>query len=76
MDSISPVFLYAFILAFSRLGFLPVMFCLFITELWPLIDVRILFLLNVLDFSCSISLELGLLLHEKRCSGAIVCRII
>ena len=59
MDRISTNFVYAFILTISRLGLLPVSFCLFVTELWPLI-VRILFLLNIFRFSCSISLELGL----------------
>ena len=44
----------------------------FCTMSWPLIDVRILFLLNVFRFSCLISLELGILLHEKPCSGAKV----
>ena len=39
---------------------------------WPLIDVRILFLLNVFRFTCLIYLELVFLLQEKRCSGAIV----
>ena len=53
-------FIYAFILTISRLGLLSVNFCLFVTELWPLIDVRILFLLNVLIFPCLISLEIGL----------------
>ena len=48
MDRISPNFLDAFILTISRLGLLPVIFCLFVTELWPLIDVRILFLGNSL----------------------------
>ena len=59
MDRISPSFVYAFILTIYRL-LLPVIFCLFITELRPLIDVRIVFLLNIFSFSCSISLELGL----------------
>ena len=71
VDRISPNYV-AIILTISRLGLLPVIFCLFVTELWPLIDVRMLFLLNVFTFYCSISLELGLLLHEKNCSGAIV----
>ena len=48
MDRISPNFVYAFILIISRLGLLPVI----VTELWPLIAVRILFLLNVFRFSC------------------------
>ena len=39
--------LYEFILARSRLGLLPVKFCLFVTELWSLIDVRISFPLNI-----------------------------
>ena len=39
--------LYEFILARSTLGLLPVMFCLFVTELCPLIDVRISFPLNI-----------------------------
>ena len=32
----------------SRLGLLRVNFCTFITELWPFIDVRISFPLNIL----------------------------
>ena len=47
MDRISLNFVYAFILIISRLGLLPVIFCSFVTELWPLIDVRIYFLLNI-----------------------------
>ena len=50
MDRISPNFVYAFILTISRLGLLPVIICLFVTELWPLIDVRIVFPLMSLDF--------------------------
>ena len=69
MDRISPNFVYAFILTTSRLELFPVIFCLFVTELWPMIDVRILFLLNIFRFSCSISQNLAFLLHEKRCSG-------
>ena len=33
MDRISPNFVYAFILTISRLGLLPVIFGLFVTEL-------------------------------------------
>ena len=69
MDRISPNFVYAFILTISRLGLLYVIFCLFVSELWPLINVRILFLLNVFTCYCSISLELDLLPHEKHYSG-------
>ena len=47
MDRISTNFVYGFILTISRLGLLPVIFCLFVTESWPLIDVRFLFLLNI-----------------------------
>ena len=57
MDRIPPNFVYAFI---SRLELLHIIFCLFVTELWPLIDVRILFLLNVFRFIFSMSLEVGL----------------
>ena len=39
--------IYAYILTRARLGLLPVIFDLFITELWPLIDVRIPFPLNI-----------------------------
>ena len=39
MNSISQNFIYAFILAISRLGLLIVIFHKFVTELWPLIDV-------------------------------------
>ena len=47
MNRISQNFVDAFILTISRLGLLPVMFCLFVTELWPLIDVRISFPHNI-----------------------------
>ena len=47
MDRISPNFLYAFILTRSSFELPPVIFCSFVTELWPLIGVRILFLLNI-----------------------------
>ena len=50
MDKISQNFVHAFILTISRLGFLPVYVCLFVTMSWPLIVVRILFLLNVFTF--------------------------
>ena len=40
-------FCNAFIIIRSRLGLLPFIFCLFVTELWPLIDVRNLFLFNI-----------------------------
>ena len=50
MDRISQNFVYAYILTISRLEWLPVIFCSFVTELWPLIDARILFLLNLLIF--------------------------
>ena len=58
MGRISPNFVYAFKLTISRFGLLSVIFCLFVTELWSLSDGRILFLLNVFRFSCSISSEL------------------
>ena len=35
---------HAFILTRSRLRFLPVIFCLFVIESWPLMDVSISFL--------------------------------
>ena len=44
---LSPNFIYAFIFTKSRLGLLPVIFDIFVTELWPLIYARILFLLNI-----------------------------
>ena len=50
MDRILTNFVYAFILTISKLGLLPVIFFVFVTELWPLIDVRILFLLKSLYF--------------------------
>ena len=54
MDKISPNFVYNMhLFDNSRLGFLPVTFCLFVKELWPLTDVTILFLVF-----CSIYLEL------------------
>ena len=48
MDKISPNFIYAFILRRFRLGLLPVIFCKFVIELWPLIGVRIYFPFNIL----------------------------
>ena len=47
------------------LGLLNVIFRTFVSELWPLIDVRITLPLNILRHS-------GLLLHARHCSGAIV----
>ena len=47
------------------LELLAVIFCKFVRELWPLIDVRTTLPLNILRNS-------GLLLHAKHCSGAIV----
>ena len=46
-DRFSSNFIYAFILTRSSLGLLPVIYDLFVTELWPLVCVRILFLLNI-----------------------------
>ena len=43
-----------------KVGLLPAILAYFVTELWPLIDVKILFLLNVVKLSCSIYLEIGL----------------
>ena len=48
MDRILRDFVYALILTRSRLRLLPVIFCKFVKELWPLIDVRISFPLNIL----------------------------
>ena len=48
MDRVSPNFAHALILTRSRLGLLLVIFRKFVTELWPLIDVRILFPVNIL----------------------------
>ena len=47
MDRISPNFVCVFILIRSMLGLLPVLFFIFLTELWPLMNVRISFQLNV-----------------------------
>ena len=46
------------------LRLLAVIFCNFVRELWPLIDVRIMLPHNFLRYS-------GLLLHAKHCSRAI-----
>ena len=48
IDGIWPDFASALILTRSRLGMLRVSFCKFIRELWPLIDVKISFPLNIL----------------------------
>ena len=47
MNRISLNFVYAFLLSLSRLGLLAVIFRRFLTELWPLIDVKISFSLNI-----------------------------
>ena len=41
-------FVYALILTRCRFGWLNNIFCSFSTELWPLIDVEILYMLNIL----------------------------
>ena len=44
------IYMHALIMTTSRLGLLAVIFCFFVTELWPLIDVS--------EFcTCSISLD-------------------
>ena len=48
MDRISPNFVY--MLDSLLWGCYLLFYCLFVTELWPLIDVRILFLLNIFRF--------------------------
>ena len=48
MDRILPNFVYRLTLKIARLGLQSVKFCKFATELQPLIDVRILCLLNIL----------------------------
>ena len=48
MDRFLPIFLYRLILTRPRLGLLRVIFGKFVTELWPLIDARILFFHNIL----------------------------
>ena len=48
MDRILPDFVYAFILTRSRFGLLHIIFLTFAAELWPLIDIRIWFPLNIL----------------------------
>ena len=47
MHRILPNFVYSLKVTRSRFGLLAIIFCKFVTELWPLIDVRILFLLNI-----------------------------
>ena len=67
MDRISPNFVYAFILTIFRLGLLPVIVGLFITEIWPTIDVRISFpaqclliIFRTWPFYCMKSVAVGL----------------
>ena len=48
IDRIWPYFAYALILSRSRSGLLHINFCKFIMELWPLVNVRISFPLNIL----------------------------
>ena len=48
MDIIGSNFVYTLIWTRSSLGLLTVIFLKFVTECWPLIDVRMSFLLNIL----------------------------
>ena len=74
IDGIWPNFGYALMLTRSRLGLLRINFHKFITELWPLIDVRILFPLNILrtnwwiltKICICIDIDKGLL-HDNFC---------
>ena len=69
IDRISPNFVYVCISTISRLGLLPVIaFCLFFTEVWPLIDVRILFVLNIYILLLDIFSVWPFLLHKRRSS--------
>ena len=54
---------YAFILTGSSLGLLAFVFCLFVTELWPLIYVRISFSLNILSKNGHILTELYITIY-------------
>ena len=65
MDIFGPNFILLFILTSSTLGLIADIFGKFARELWPLIDFRITFPLNIQRNS-------GLLLHAKHCSGALV----
>ena len=47
MDRISPTFVNVYIFIRYMLGLLSSIFCLFVTELQPLMDVRFCFLLNI-----------------------------
>ena len=47
MDRILQSFAYALILTRSRFGLLPAIFRKFVTESWPLIDVRFSFQFNI-----------------------------
>ena len=51
MRRIDPNFVYTLTLIISRLGLVSLKFVKFATELRPFIDVRILFLLNILKMN-------------------------
>ena len=48
MTEFYQIYIYAFILTWSSLGLLHVIFRIFVPELWPLIYAKILFPLNIL----------------------------
>ena len=48
IDRILPNFIYEYILTRPYLGMLGIIFSIFVTELWPLIVVRLSFPLNIL----------------------------
>ena len=57
IDRISSKFVYALMLTRSRLGLLPVIFQKFVTELWPLIDVRRKDEYNLTNFCICINID-------------------
>ena len=57
MDIFRVNFVYALVSTRSRLGLLPFIFRKFVTVLWPLNDIRILFPLNFLIMNGRISIN-------------------
>ena len=65
MDRISPNFIYAFILTRSTLELLHIIFGTFVPELWPLIDLKISFRLNILRTNGQILTKLYIYLYWR-----------
>ena len=77
-DRISPNFMYALILTRSTFGLLHIIFRTFVPELWPLIDAKLSFPLNILNESTEFhhfidKIYVGIVTHHCNTSFLPIC---